>query len=370
MLKINPVNIELMKAINTIIAMMLVPAVALAAGGASPGKASKTVIPSVRYEFGGGAGHYDYAPSFIVDKYGIIYGYLCQNREPFKIVDYIYLYKGIPTPDGTVWQPGTEVIEPSRTGWDDCHICDPDVREYDIRDTNGNTHKWIMTYLGVDQWDCNHNQIGLAVADNIEGPWTKCDNLNPIIPYDRFDKWGTGQSTSIVLDDTTIAIFYHSTTTVANGGLAMRIINLSDMKKFEPGEELKTPFIWANTYVALTKDRIYAVSEQRSENYEKEIPTWVGDLCVVRYKDRSDDFVADMTDPIETWTEIGRVTPELSHFPRNHNPGFLTDSKGWIPDENKLTVYFTTAVTGDDWLWSYDLYSATFPTKDYFKNRK
>ena len=55
---------------------------------------STIVIPEIKYEFSGGAGHYDYAPSFIVDEYGIIYGYLCENREPFKIVDYIYLYKG------------------------------------------------------------------------------------------------------------------------------------------------------------------------------------------------------------------------------------------------------------------------------------
>ena len=76
-----------------------------------------------------------------------MYGYLCENREPFKIVDYIYLYKGIPTREGIKWQPGTEVIEPSRTGWDDCHICDPDVREFSTT-YRGHTYKWIMTYLG------------------------------------------------------------------------------------------------------------------------------------------------------------------------------------------------------------------------------
>lgn len=59
-----------------------------------------SIVPEIKYEFSGGAGHYDYAPSFIIDGYGIIYGYLCENREPFKIVDYIYLYKGIPTKTG------------------------------------------------------------------------------------------------------------------------------------------------------------------------------------------------------------------------------------------------------------------------------
>ena len=54
----------------------------------------KTIKPIIRYEISGGAGHYNYAPSAIVDKYGICYMYLCQNRDPFKIVDFIYLYKG------------------------------------------------------------------------------------------------------------------------------------------------------------------------------------------------------------------------------------------------------------------------------------
>jgi hypothetical protein len=358
-----------MRAIASIIALMLVPAYFIA-GAASKGKDSqvlKTVTPVVKYEFGGGAGHYNYAPSFIKDKYGIIYGYLCQNRDPFKIVDYIYLYKGIPTPTGLVWQPGTEVIEPSRTGWDDCHICDPDVRRFTVKDTDGKQHKWIMTYLGVDQWDCNHNQIGLAIADNIEGPWTKCDNVNPIVPYDRFDRWGTGQSTSVVLNDSTIALFYHTTT--ENSPHAVRMVNLSDLSHIDIGKEYRTNFPAGNVYISPSAERIYAVTEERSPHYEKEIPTWVGDICNVYYKERSGDFLADVTAPLDTWTLVGTVTPELSGFPRNHNPGFLTDEKGWIPDENNITVLFTPAVTGEDWLWSYDLYSALFPMKDYLKSR-
>lgn len=330
------------------------------------------VVPQVGYELSGGAGHYDYAPSFITDRYGIVYGYLCENRDPFEIVDYIYLYKGIPTAQGMKWQPGTEVIEPSRTGWDDCHICDPDVREF--RTTwKGKDHKWIMTYLGVDQWDCNHNQIGIALSDNIEGPWEKFPA--PVVPYEGRDRWGTGQSTSVVLNDSTIALFYHSTT--ENGPFAMRMVDLSDLDNIDIGREYAVPFLSANTYVAVSDNWIYTVSEERSENYEKIIPTWVGDLCVVRCKPRSGDLVADMTSPVNEWIEIGRVTPGLSGFPRNHNPGFLTDSRGWVPTEDSLTVYFTPAVTGDDWLWSYDLYSAVFDLGAFnrerdrkFKNRK
>lgn len=328
--------------------------------------APEKVVPIVNYELSGGAGHYDYAPSFITDRYGIVYGYLCKNRDPFEIVDYIYLYKGIPTRSGIRWQPATEVIEPSGSGWDDCHICDPDVREF-TTSYKGKTHKWILTYLGVDQWDCMHNQIGLALADNIEGPWEKFPG-NPVIPYEGRDKWGTGQSTSIVLNDSTLAVFYHSTT--ANGPFCMRMVRLNDLENIDIGEEYAVPFFTANTYVAVSDGWIYTVSEQRSENYEKIVPTWVGDMCVVRCKPRTDDFVADMTSPENEWIEIGSVTPELSGFPRNHNPGFLTDTRGWVTSDDSLTVYFTIAVTGDGWLWSYDLYSAKFDLTGFKRKRK
>ena len=33
----------------------------------------QTLTPQIRYEFSGGAGHYNYAPSIIQDEYGIRY---------------------------------------------------------------------------------------------------------------------------------------------------------------------------------------------------------------------------------------------------------------------------------------------------------
>ncbi len=314
------------------------------------------IVPEVKYELSGGAGHYDYAPSFIRDEYGIIYGFLCENRDPFKIVDYIYLYKGIPTENGYDWQPGTQIIAPSDTGWDNCHICDPDVREFRTV-WKGETYDWIMTYLGVDQWDCCHNQIGLAVSKCIEGPYIKYDG-NPIVPYEGRDKWGTGQSTTIVKNDSTIVLYYHSTT--ENGPYCRREIILNDLDNIRLGEEESVPHLSPNSYPMYSGDRIYMVSEMRSPEYDRtRIPTWVGDHCRVAWMPIDGDMLSE-EDP---WTVIGDITPELSGFPRNHNPGFLTDTRGYMPDDDRIVVYFTPAVTGEDWLWSYDLYSATFDLK-------
>jgi hypothetical protein len=321
-------------------------------------QARECIAPIIRYELSGGAGHYNYAPSFIQDDYGIIYGFLCQNRDPFKIVDYIYLYKGIPTPNGIKWQPGTEVLAPSDAPWDNCHVCDPDVREFHCV-WHGETYNYIMTYLGVDQWDCNHNQIGLAVAKAIEGPWIKIPK--PLIPYEDRTKWGVGQSTTIVKDSTTVQIFYHSTTD--NGPYCMREVKLDDLDNIKLGPELPVPNLRSNSFPAFSKRYMYVVEEKRDYT-DATIPTWVGNICSLSFAPIS----ANILSKNNIWTEIGRVDPSLSHFPRNHNPGILTDTRGYIPDDNQLITFFTVSVLGPDWLWSYDLYSASYDLKKFFDN--
>ena len=316
----------------------------------------RMITPLIQYEFSGGAGHYNYAPSIIQDQYGIRYGFICQNRDPFKIVDYVYLYKGVPTKDGYKWQPGTMILPPSENEWDNCHICDPDVREF--RTTyNGETFNWIMTYLGVDQWDCNHNQIGLAFSKNIEGPYIKFDK-NPLISYEGRTKWGVGQSTSIVLDSATIQLFYSN----SNGGFTYRNIKLNNLNDIQLGEEKKIPGMGSNNYPAYSQKNVYMVSERRVE-MDDLIPTWVGNVSDLRCISRN----KDLSTPADQWIKIGEVTPKESGFPRNHNPGILTDTKGYMLNTNELIMYFTPAVTGEDWLWSYDLYSATFDIRNYEK---
>jgi hypothetical protein len=310
--------------------------------------------PEINYEFGGGAGHYNYAPSAIEDEYGIRYLFVCQNRNPFEIVDYIYLFKGIPTKNGYVWQPGTEIVAPSKQGWDKIHICDPDVRKFPLR-YKGKRYNWIMTYLGVDQWH-NHNQIGLAFSKNIEGPYIKYD-LNPLISFSDTTQWGVGQSTSIVLDSTTIQLFY-SKSGKPRGTMSVRNIKLGVLDSLVIGGERVVPFLYPNTYFAYSKKNMYAVSELRI-NQSNEIPTWVGNHIKLVYKPLSKSLFANK----DEWIEIGLAGPEDTGFPRNHNPGFLTDTEGYIMSDDELTVYFTVAMTGENWLWSYDMYSAVFDLK-------
>ncbi|MCF8226033.1 MAG: nucleoside hydrolase [Bacteroidales bacterium] len=310
------------------------------------------IDPKIKYELSGGAGFYNYAPSAIIDEYGICYMYLCQNKDPFQIVDYVYLFKGIPSEHGYTWQPGTPIVSPSADGWDDCHICDPDVREFTCK-YNGQTYDYIMTYLGVDQWDSKHNQIGLAFSKSLDGPWIKFDK-NPLVSYERTDRWGVGQSTSVVLDENTIRLFYHKSEN-KDATMVARDIKLSNLDNIILGEEKLIPNIRPNAYLSYSEKNVYLVSEVRID-MSGEIPTWVGNYARFAYMPIENDIHS-----IDAkWIDIGYVGPEDTGFPRNHNPGFLTDTKGYMLSDDEITIYLTAAVTGENWLWSYDLYSAKF----------
>lgn len=322
---------------------------------------SNLLRPVVKFEFSGPAGHYDYAPSVIQCKDSIRYAFVCQNKDAYKIVDYIYFFKGIPIKEGSEilykWQPEIMVLAPSESGWDNCHTCDPDVREFKTVYKN-EEYNWIMTYLGVDQWDGNHNQVGLAVSKKIDGPYIKYDQ-NPIICSESLTTWGVGQSTTIVLDSTTVRIFYSSSSV----GFAYRDIVLNNIENIQIGEEKVTFGMTLSNYPAASAKNMYLVSERWISSADMNItPIFVGNVSKLRYIPINQSLSTAEKD----WIEIGYVGPKESGFPRNHNPGILTDSKGYMMSDDELIMYFTPAVTGDNWLWSYDMYSARFDLKKFF----
>ena len=306
---------------------------------------------AVRYEFGREEGYYCYAPSVIEDVDGVRYAFVCRNMNAGEVVDHIFLYTGTPSGDSTVWDEGACVLSPSAEGWDRCHVCDPDVREFPLT-YRGEQYRWIMTYLGVDRWDCLHNQIGLAFAKEIGGPYVKYDR-NPLIVSADTTTWGVGQSTSIVADPSTIRIFY----ACRGDRLGTRLIRLNPVETLEIGPEELVPGLPPNSYPATSGQYLYAVSETRSGAL-REVPTWVGDICRVQRMPLPHGITRLMPkDPAPHWTVLGEIVPARSGSPRNHNPGLLTDTRGYVADGQPLTIYFTPADTGSNWLWSYEIRS-------------
>src|SRR5690606_3083701 len=101
---------------------------------------------------------------------------------------------------------------------------------------------------------------------------------NPIVQFDDRTKWGVGQSTSIVLNDSTIRLFYSN----SNGGFTYRNVIMNDLNYIRLGEEKKITGMGGNNYPAFSEHNVYMVSERRVDMDER-IPTWVGNVSELTY---------------------------------------------------------------------------------------
>ena len=145
-------------------------------------------------------GIYNYCPSVVQTDSRTRYVFYCSNKDPYNIIDYVYFRKGVKKGDNWIWGEKQLALAPSESGWDKQHVCDPDLVKGDFR-YQGEKYNYVMFYLGVDVKTCKHNQIGMAFARNIEGPWVKWRE-NPVVAYDDYEFWGTGQPSAVSLEGT------------------------------------------------------------------------------------------------------------------------------------------------------------------------
>lgn len=142
---------------------------------------------------------YNYAPCYIQTDNDTRYVYYCANQNSGEIVDFICWRKAIKENGLWLWGEQNIAFGPSENSWDMCHVCDPDIVKGSFW-YKGKHYSWAMTYLGVAQWDCKANQIGIAFSESIEGPWVKFEN-NPIISCPNTYSWGVGQDSMISLNN-------------------------------------------------------------------------------------------------------------------------------------------------------------------------
>ena len=320
----------------------------LEGGGAAMARA-KVYLPN-------GDGHYNYAPAIIRTE-DAEYAWWCQNPEPYVITDHIFFAK---RPTGGEWEPRRSVLAPGEPGeWDSEHVCDPAVVAGEFR-YEGETYRYALFFLGTDQRDNNHNQLGVAFAKNLEGPWVKFAG-NPIVTADR-DVWGVGQPAVTSVDGKGRLLLFYSVGGRWGTYVARREVDFSDMTNPVLGRPVEvveggltsrdgSREILHNIDIVYdpARDRFFMVRPRHP--FDPEWPNFI---------ETELQLAAIGAEGIwqrkGEWEVIGGVGPADTGYPRNHNAGLVRTEYGTLPDLDRLEVVFAVAETGERWLWSYQLH--------------
>lgn len=308
--------------------------------------------------YGHADGLYSYAPS-IIDLGATRYIWTCHNHVPFVVRDDIAMAK---------WQDNRlvqdrSVLTHAFWGWDSFHICDPSVLRSDIF-FNKAAYHWVMFFLGNDVDRSAQNQIGVALAQTIEGPWEKLPQ--PVLSHPEDGGWGIGQPSAVPLDGKGKFLVVYS----GGGGLRAATVDLSDLDHPTVSDPVQVsvdglegltkerPEI-SNVDIAFSPDRkrIFAVGDVRMK--ETEYPQFITSSLAVLSIDAN-----DLKRGGGKWTVEAVIGPTLTGFPRNHNAGLVRNADGEIADPKRLTVIFTSSCAGGSHdvckaraEWTYDLWA-------------
>ena len=311
--------------------------------------------------YGHADGFYSYAPS-IIDAGDTRYLWTCHNHDPFLVRDDIVmstLKSGRLTEDRSV-------LVHSFFGWDSFHICDPSVMRTDIT-FNKTAYHWAMFFLGNNVDRSAQNQIGVALAQTIQGPWEKL--AEPVLRHVEDGGWGIGQPSALPLDGKGKFLVIYSGT-----GLHAAIVDLSQLDHITTsnpvdvttdGLEKLSALKWplSNMDIAYSPDRkrIFAVADIKMA--KQSYPAFITSRLAVLSID-----TAHLEQGGGTWRVEATLGPELTGFPRNHNAGLARNADGVVTNPDRLGVIFTrSCAAGSNFPcnaraeWTYDLWEISAP---------
>lgn len=155
---------------------------------------------------------YRYAPSGI-QVGDSRYIFHCGNLVSGNVTDYIMMRKESLINGNWVFNSESVALSPGAAGsWDGRHTCDPSITRGNFGYA-GTTYQYAMFYTGFDHDGGGINQIGLALANSVEGPWVKVTVNQPLInvPPGETNAWGAGQPSATSVDGGTVMLVYTRT---------------------------------------------------------------------------------------------------------------------------------------------------------------
>ncbi len=335
--------------------IMVIAVLQVGPAGNTPGKAWLEWTETGNY--------YNYCPSYIEASDTERYLYYCKNQIEGQIKDSIYMRSGTRNGEAWEWSADSVALIPGESGWDSIHVCDPDVKKGNFI-YDDHTYVYVMFYLGSDKSNNNHNQIGVAFSDNLNGPWIKWQG-NPLITYGFASDWGRGQPSAISVDEKGKLLLFYSCGDRDGTRMVYRNVDLSNMNDPIIGDEVIVPtdglteadgsqVILHNGALAYDKatDRFYMVRPRHP--FEKAAPSYISTELEVAYTPASTIWNGS-----GTWMVEGHITSEQTDKERNHNSCLLTDVwGGLVGGRNHYQINFTGSDTGEfpANLWTYRIY--------------
>jgi len=296
---------------------------------------------------------YAYAPSAVTVA-GRTYYFSCHNDVSGVIADSVWFAQAV---KGKVRRQ-LSVLDPSPGGWDDHHVCDPSVVAGDFGYA-GARYSYAMFYLGTDR-DSTGNQIGVAFATDLAGPWVRSPSPIVGIPPGAASTWGVGQPSATTVDAATGSVLLFYTDGTAGTAGYRRHLVLGDAGDWVVGapERVTTAGLGEeplhNFDVAYDPrlDRFYMAREAGPR--PADAPTYISERIEI-------DSIAAPDVTTGTWRVEGEITPAMTGLARNHNPGIVRTVEGTLPAGDRIDVVVSGSTTGPfpQSLFSYDLWTIT-----------
>lgn len=339
---------------------------------------------------------YEYAPSAMVDPANPSQTdiWTCHNATAGVVADNIYYEQA--TSSGVVNE--SQVMGPSATGWDSLNTCDPTVAAQTVS-YQGTPYQYVMFYTG-NSCGAQDNQIGMAFANSVSGPWTKFGN-NPVISYSAPSQcslsgdWGVGQPSVTSVTGTGEFLVFYTVGTAENATVAGTVPVSSGCYSYVAEVDYDSS---AGTVTIPWTGELPTAGLPSSScglhNFDVMYDPTSGDFYAVGQDSTTPtyypQFISDHLNLYTipggdvwglsgSWSSIGSITSNYTGFARNHDAGLLRDQFGDMPNPSQITVIGTEGcqststssagsssglcnnnlASSDAYLWTYRLYSVT-----------
>ena len=288
-----------------------------------------------------GQSKYSYCPSALKQADGTVHLYFCGNPENLIMVDNIFHIKI--NPDGTQ-TAAKSVLQPSVPGsWDDHHTCDPSVIEGNFTWKN-TTYKYAMFFLS-NMYGVYYNEIGVAFSNDLDADsWVKYPQQIVKKTWSSEGdqeiggggkSWGVGQPSVVSLDGKGKLLLTYTVGDIGGTRIVWAEADFSNMDTYSistPQTIVQTGLkaidnqsrdYTCNSEFAIDKDADKIVMIRPIQPMPNDYPNYLNSSLEIDYMNLS-----DFTNQRGNWTQIYRITPDDTGYPRNHNATLLRDNFG------------------------------------------